>query len=78
MQNAADAITNLGLLITIGTLVASLGTTLLIVGLIVWAIRRATPRVSDPAEAELRRRLAEGEISPVEYEVRLRALRQGD
>jgi uncharacterized membrane protein len=52
--------------------------TLLVLGVIVWAFRRAAPRAEDPAVAELKRRLAAGEITPAEYEVRLRALEKGD
>jgi uncharacterized membrane protein len=47
---------------------------LLTAGIIVVAFRRASPPREDPAVAELKRRLAAGDISPVEYEVRLRAL----
>jgi uncharacterized membrane protein len=50
----------------------------LIVGVIVWAIRRNSPRREDPAIEALKIRLARGEIDPVEYEVRLRALHDGD
>jgi uncharacterized membrane protein len=78
VPNLGDSIASLGLLITIGTLGVILVMTVLIVGVVAWAIRRATPRAEDPAVAELRRRLADGEITPVEYEVRLRALQQGD
>jgi uncharacterized membrane protein len=53
-------------------------TTGLIVGVIVWAIRRSAPAREDPAIAELKSRLARGEIDPVEYQVRMRALRDGD
>lgn len=59
-------------------LIVPLVTTLLIVGVIVWAIRRNAPARDDPAVAELKDRLARGEIDPVEYEVRIRALRDGD
>ena len=52
--------------------------TVLIVGVIVWAIRRNSPRREDPAIEALKIRLARGEIDPVEYEVRLRALHDGD
>jgi uncharacterized membrane protein len=69
-----DQIVNLTLIGVVGSLAVTLGTTLLIVGVIVWAIRRGSPPREDPAVAELKRRLAEGEISPVEYEVRMRAL----
>jgi len=60
------------------SLIVPLVTTLLIVGVIVWAIRRSAPASEDPAVAELKSRLARGEIDPVEYEVRMRALRDGE
>lgn len=69
---------NLGFMITFGVLGTTIGTTVLILAVVVWAIRRATPRAEDPAVAELKSRLARGEISPVEFEVRMRALTQGD
>ncbi len=78
MPSLGESFVNLGILITIGTLGVVLVMTLLIVGVVVWAIRRATPRAEDPVVAQLCRRLADGEITPVEYEVRLRALREGD
>jgi putative membrane protein len=49
-----------------------------IVGVVIWAIRRNTPRREEPAVEELKERLARGEIDPVEYQVRIRALRDGD
>jgi uncharacterized membrane protein len=60
------------------TLIGILVITLLTVGLIAIVFRRVTRPVEDPALTELKRRLADGEITPVEYEVRLRALQQGD
>jgi Predicted membrane protein (DUF2078). len=60
------------------TLIGILVITLLTVGLIAFVFRRVTRPVEDPALTELKRRLADGEITPVEYEVRLRALQQGD
>ena len=45
---------------------------------VIWAIRRSVPAREDPAVAELKTRLARGEIDPVEYEVRMRALRPPD
>jgi uncharacterized membrane protein len=45
---------------------------------VIWAIRRSVPAREDPAVAELKARLARGEIDPVEYEVRMRALRPPD
>jgi uncharacterized membrane protein len=50
--------------------------TVLVVGVIVWAIRRSSPPREDPAVAELKARYARGEISPAEFEVRLRSLTQ--
>jgi uncharacterized membrane protein len=46
----------------------------LVVGLVVWAIRRNSAPREDPAVAELKGRLARGEIDTAEYEVRLRSL----
>ena len=60
------------------TLLVPLITTGLIVGVVVWAIRRNSPRREDPAVEELKTRLARGEIDPVEYQVRMRALREAD
>ena len=48
--------------------------TVLIVGVIVWTVRRNTPPREDPAIAELKARYARGEIDPAEFEVRLRSL----
>jgi uncharacterized membrane protein len=45
---------------------------------VIWAIRRSVPAREDPAVAELKARLARGEIDPIEYEVRMRALRPPD
>jgi uncharacterized membrane protein len=69
-------IMNMTILTVVGSLVVSIGTTVLIVGIIVWAIRRNSRPQEDPAVAELKRRLAMGEISPVEFEVRMRALEE--
>jgi uncharacterized membrane protein len=60
------------------SLLVPLLTTGLIVGVIVWAIRRNAPAREDPAVAALKDRLARGEIDPIEYQVRMRALRGGD
>ena len=49
-----------------------------IIGVVIWAIRRNTPRRESPAVEELKARLARGEISPTEYQVRIRALHDGD
>jgi len=50
----------------------------LVIGVIVWAIRRSAPPREDPAVVELKSRLARGEIDTAEYQVRLRALEEGD
>jgi uncharacterized membrane protein len=60
------------------SIIVPLITVVLVVGVIVWAIRRSAPPSEDPAVAELKARLARGEISPVEYEVRMRALRDAE
>ena len=49
-----------------------------VIGVIIWAVRRGTPRRESPAVEELKARLARGEIDPIEYQVRIRALRDGD
>ena len=69
---------DLALTIVAGTLLSILVITLLVVGVIVFALRRAIPPAEDPAIAELKSRMAAGEISPVEYEVRVRAIEKGD
>jgi uncharacterized membrane protein len=60
------------------TLLLPLIVTGAIIGVVIWAIRRNTPRREEPAVEELKARLARGEIDPVEYQVRIRALRDGD
>ncbi len=60
------------------TLAVPIVTTVLIIGVIVWAIRRSVPPREDPAVAELKGRLARGEIDPTEYQVRLEALQRED
>jgi uncharacterized membrane protein len=64
--------------ITIIGIVVSLLVPIAIIILVVWAIRRSAPARRDPAEQELRDRLASGEIDMAEFRVRLRALREGD
>jgi uncharacterized membrane protein len=61
-------------LFTILTVVGSLAIPLIIVGVVIWAIRRRR----DPAEESLRVRLARGEIDQAEFLVRMRALHDGD
>ena len=69
-----DDIMNMTMLAVFGSLAVTLGTTVLIVGVVIWAIRRNSRPQEDPAVAELKRRMAQGEISPIEYEVRMHAL----
>jgi uncharacterized membrane protein len=69
---------DLGLTIVVGTFLAIVLITLLVVGVIAFALHRAIPPAEDPAITELKRRLADGEISDVEYEVHLRSLVKGD
>lgn len=44
-----------------------------IIAVVIYAIRRSSPR-EDPAVSELKARFARGEIDLAEYEVRLRSL----
>jgi uncharacterized membrane protein len=74
MGSGAD----LALAILAVTFLSILVITVLVLGVIVFAMRRAIPPAEDPAIAELKRRMAAGEISPVEYEVRVRAIQKGD
>ena len=60
------------------TTVVSLAIPIIIIGVVIWAIRRNTPRRRDPAEESLRTRLATGEIDQAEFLVRMRALHDGD
>ena len=45
-----------------------------VIGVIVWAIRRSAPTGKDAAIGELRKRLARGEIDPAEFQARFDAL----
>ena len=65
-------------LFTIITLVASLAIPIVIIGVVIWAIRRNAPARRDPAEQALRDRLASGDIEQAEFLVRMRALHDGD
>jgi uncharacterized membrane protein len=51
---------------------------LVMIGAFVWAIFRTAGSRDDPAVAELKDRLARGEIDTAEYQVRRRALRDKD
>jgi uncharacterized membrane protein len=62
----------------LGTVILSLVVPLVItgvvIGVIVWTIRRTVPTGRDAAIAELRGRLANGEIDPAEFQARVDAL----
>ena len=60
------------------TTLASLAVPIIIIAVVIWAIRRNAPRRRDPAEENLRARLATGEIDQAEFLVRMRALHDGD
>ena len=64
-------------LVTILGVVASFAVPLVVIGVVIWAIRRQAPR-RDPAEEALRQRFARGEIDQSEFLVRMRALHDGD
>jgi uncharacterized membrane protein len=49
-----------------------------VIGVVIWSIRRGMPAREDPAVEELKARYARGEIDTAEYQVRIRALREGD
>jgi hypothetical protein len=69
-----DWIMGVTMVSVVGSLVVTLGTTLLIVGVIIYAVRRSRPSPEEAAKQELGRRMATGEISPAEYEVRMRSI----
>jgi uncharacterized membrane protein len=74
-----DDVVDLGIFEWIGPLIAAtiilpLVITLLVIGVIVWALRRHSVPREDPAVSELKARLVRGDIDPIEYEVRLRSL----
>jgi uncharacterized membrane protein len=56
------------------TLMVPLVMTAVVIGVIVWAIRRSVPTGRDAAIGELRKRLARGEIDPAEFQARFDAL----
>ncbi len=60
----------------VASIVLPLVITGVVIGVVIWAIRRAVPSREDAAILELRQRYARGEISPAEFEVRLRSLTQ--
>lgn len=58
------------------TILLPLIITIIVIGAVVWAIRRNSAPREDPAVSELKARLARGDIEPLEFEVRLRSLIQ--
>jgi putative membrane protein len=58
----------------VASMVVPLLITVIVIGVVVWAIRRNTAAREDPAVAELKARYARGEIDQAEFEVRLRSL----
>ena len=60
------------------TIILPLLITGLVIGIIVWTIRRSAPASEDPAISELKSRLARGEIDPAEYQARLDVLKADD
>jgi uncharacterized membrane protein len=73
-QGFFDAIFGITLIGVLG----SLAVPVIVIGVVVWAIRRSAPKRRDPAEESLRARLATGEIDQAEFLVRMRALHDGD
>ena len=61
-----------------GPIILPLVITGLVVGVIVWTIRRSAPASEDPAITELKSRLARGDIDPAEYQARLDVLKADD
>lgn len=74
MDTNLDWVFWITILSVVGSLAVTVGTTVLIVVAIVWAIRRSRPSPEEAARTELGRRLAAGEISPAEYQVRMRSI----
>lgn len=78
MDTNLDWVVWITILSVVGSLAVAIGTTVLIVGAVVWAVRRSRPSPEEAARAELGRRLAAGEISPAEYQVRMRSIDDAD
>ena len=77
-QGLADSIIGATMWSVIGSLAVTVLITVLIVGVVVWAIRRSAPPHEDPAVAELKSRLASGQMDPIEYRVRMAELERKD
>lgn len=71
-----DPVGFVGRMLTI-SLVVPLLTIGLILGTVVRAIRRSVPVREETCDRGAQARLARGEIDPIEYAVRMRALRRG-
>jgi len=70
-QGIVDQVMGITLASIVGSLLATILVTVLILAVVVWAIRRSAPPREDPAVAELKARLARGEIDPLEFRVRM-------
>jgi uncharacterized membrane protein len=70
MSGLVDQIMGVTIASFVGSLLVTVLITVLIVGVVVWAVRRGSPPAEDPAIAELKGRLARGEIDPIEFRVR--------
>jgi uncharacterized membrane protein len=70
-QGIVDQVMGITVASIVGSLVVTVLVTVLILGVVVWAIRRNAPAREDPAVAELKARLARGEIDPIEFRVRM-------
>jgi len=62
------------LITIIGAVILPLAITILVIGVIVWSMRRAIPSGKDAAIQELRDRFARGEIDQSEFQARMDAL----
>lgn len=70
MVNVIFGITIIGFVVSIAVVIAIVG--------MIWRGFRRSGVLRDQAEEALRQRLARGEIDMAEFQVRLRALREGD
>jgi uncharacterized membrane protein len=71
IKGMTDQIIGVTIWSVVGSLVVTVLIIVLVLGVIVWAIRRSAPAPEDPAIAELKDRLARGEIDPIEFRVRM-------
>lgn len=77
-QGIADQVVGVTIASIVGSLLVTVLIVVLILGVVVWAIRRGAPPTEDPAVAELKARLARGEMDPMEYRVRMAELERHD